>query len=183
MNRLGQRLFNGLTAISLALAALAIAMGVISIRYGGEVLCVGRGTTLKLASYSGTINLQFWRTATSDQPRLSADIWKVPAGPWPGEFNFRTLGFAAGFRPPNVGWTAAGNPVRFLGTPYWAIAAIGAVPWIFRWVGMQKRKRRHNDRRCIHCGYDLRATPDRCPECGNVPTKMTSDSLSTDKSV
>jgi hypothetical protein len=49
--------------------------------------------------------------------------------------------------------------------PWFAIAMLLTLPLI-RWCRQFFRLRRARIGACSSCGYDLRATPDRCPECG-----------------
>jgi hypothetical protein len=59
---------------------------------------------------------------------------------------------------------------RQITIPFWPIAWFFAMPPAIAWQRHRVRQRRIRAGLCLRCGYDLRASPDRCPECGFAPT-------------
>jgi len=54
----------------------------------------------------------------------------------------------------------------------WVISSLAVLPIAYLSLTATQRRRLRmlaNAKCCLACGYDLRATPTRCPECGAIP--------------
>src|SRR6185503_19984422 len=52
--------------------------------------------------------------------------------------------------------------------PYWLIVGTAGLPPVASIARHQRRRRRSAAGLCPSCGYHLRASPHRCPECGTT---------------
>jgi hypothetical protein len=66
------------------------------------------------------------------------------------------------------------RPWRQLYLPHWLMTLVAAMSVAFASLTMIRRKYRRRRGHCPTCGYDLRATPDRCPECGTFVAETVS---------
>ena len=87
------------------------------------------------------------------------------AGPGVDDYH-RAAHAAVGFR-----WERSAINVgdAFVAVPYWALLAAALTPaGVVAGVWSRRRRRRVRAGHCRRCGYDLRASPERCPECGST---------------
>jgi hypothetical protein len=74
----------------------------------------------------------------------------------------------AGFSILTDGWSFPSGHARksYLIVPLWFPLAVLATPGVIMLGRDLRRRRRTRAGLCVACGYDLRSTPGRCPECG-----------------
>ena len=188
MSRLGRILLNVATAVSLVLCVATGAMWAGS--YPGErwatsggprevAVIVHRGRALvearshSVAAYPGVRPTRARGVNERDlalppgwqHDPVRAGLWEARAGETVLGFGRQSVWFWRADVPAGVYRIERGENVAFpLWLPLGAFAALPAVGWLRSRVARERARAGL----CVACGYDLRATPGRCPECGTI---------------
>ena len=163
-------------AASLLICAATCALWLRSHAVADEVTLLVNGRGYYLESTAGTLTYFAANTPVSRQGR----VWAHARSAYPAlrradmdaidrriaareHTGFRVANLAFRYAPPRV--PEGRGPTVAVMAPMWLFAAPFAVPPM---LWLRARRRSKGPGQCPACGYDLRASPDRCPECGKV---------------
>jgi len=174
--RLLRILLNAATVLSLVLCAATVAAWVRSYQARDIVWWRTNRRVLQFDTYCGELVAS---VLTRDDNSLIPGVGSSHFAPvsyaelgHPQDTFFNRFGFAFLVVEVSANAEIDGYVAQRLACPYWFILLLTAILPAARLAGWRRRRRRRARRLlmgaglCQHCGYDCRATPDRCPECG-----------------
>ena len=173
-----RRLLNLVTALSLLVCVAVCALWVRSY-WGMDHVAARAGPCDRLFHAWWSRGNIFFGVTTGDDYGISGDRlrrWRYDArdlaAGWsrqPATVNLYAAGFGYVGAEAGPAVRPRGRRVFAAIAPLWGVALLAAATPVLRLAGWTRRRgRKARQRRCLcaRCGYDLRATPDRCPECG-----------------
>jgi hypothetical protein len=186
MKRLTRRLFTLCAALSLLLCIATCVTWVRGRRAMESVSWHDARTSGRVSSTLGYLVVQLtrydapWDAKYFRRPQyerwpfaVAPTIFRVYPGPQPGIR--QTTWERGGFEWHTMRDGPRGTLSVMAVAPWWSIATLTALaPLACTGAcvrGVIRERRRQRRGLCADCGYDLRATPVRCPECGTAPPK------------
>ena len=136
---------------------------------------------MRLESAGGTFGI-YWMTQWPGGHAMGPHHRRLPADPADGGWDLadgkrhRFMRFAYDVTPTQTSALGATprtlSPSGIVVAPYWFLTFVAGVLPAWQLARVAARGRRRADV-CAFCGYDLRATPGRCPECGTAAAVST----------
>ena len=179
-----RRIFNLLFALSVLLCVATVALWVRSYWVADTLVYTRRSgapASVTLWSSSGYVTLRSWQPPDRSAFRVQQRGWVYGHGPAAKNEPSRFLGSPDSRRFLGAvyfdfTWTRQNSPFngvreRAVLVPCWMQTVVYGALGLVRLLSINRRRRaaRAAAGLCMACGYDLRATPGRCPECGALP--------------
>jgi hypothetical protein len=161
-----RRLFTLASAVSLTLCLATVVLWIRSYRVSDDLWYLHTHWGVSVSSEFDRLQFRWWSAPEPDDLGVGGGH-DANRAEWSGDPPELALGFGrtlAGVSD-SLGNTHT-EPIYWC--PHWFLVALFALIPLLRirdWLS----RHGHRQGRCAHCGYDLRATPSRCPECGAIP--------------
>jgi hypothetical protein len=183
-HHMNRRVFTILSAISLALCVATVALWARSHWHNDRIGCVRPTWEVWIHSQNGHFAIMagpIFQGANALHPPPGLHYYSdiAPAADRDSITNadFRRLAKLGFAYDSNKLAAVRSYPVFYTGYrlhfPHWLVVALLAIPPICRMCRWRRQRYAFQHGLCLVCGYDLRATPDRCPECGTIPARTT----------